>query len=179
MTWREGEELREMVGRLRREKEAVRRNLEEAVKGKDKQAEEILEISNENKALSKWRLENMRGKRQLLEVKAGSETRITALQDALQKKESHLDTAKGEVLKLLEQLKAQEERAKGTQRERHGRRGGQRGSRASRSGKGKKVTLVGTGRCRESSWPPMVLQRSYRGWPARTETQGKKGCCRA
>ena len=62
MTWREGEELREMVGRLRREMEAVRRNLEEAVKGKDKQTEELLDISNENKALRKWGLNNMRGK---------------------------------------------------------------------------------------------------------------------
>ena len=61
MTWREGEELREMVGRLRREMEAVRRNLEEAVKGKDKQTEELLDISNENKALRKWGLNNMRG----------------------------------------------------------------------------------------------------------------------
>ena len=34
ITLREGEELREMVGRLKREKEAVRRNLGEAVKGK-------------------------------------------------------------------------------------------------------------------------------------------------
>ena len=47
----EGEELWERVGRLRREKEAIRRNLQEAVKGKDKQAEELLEISKENKAL--------------------------------------------------------------------------------------------------------------------------------
>ena len=109
MTWREGEELGEMVSRLKRENEMVRRNLEEAVKGKDKQADELLEISNENKALSKWGLENMRGKRrltkELLEVKAGSKTRITALKDALQKKESHSDTAKGEVLKLLDQPK--------------------------------------------------------------------------
>ena len=62
MTWREGEELQEMVGRLRRKKEAVRRNLEEAVKGKYKQAEELLEISDESKALSKWGLKNMRGR---------------------------------------------------------------------------------------------------------------------
>ena len=61
MTGWEEEELREMVGRLRREMEAVRRNLEEAVKGKDKQTEELLDISNENKALRKWGLNNMRG----------------------------------------------------------------------------------------------------------------------
>ena len=34
MTGWEGEELREMVGRLRKEKEAIRRALEKAVKGK-------------------------------------------------------------------------------------------------------------------------------------------------
>ena len=34
VTWQEGEELREMVRRLKRYKEAVRRSLEEAVKGK-------------------------------------------------------------------------------------------------------------------------------------------------
>ena len=59
----------------------------------------------------------MRGRRriskELLEVKAESEERIIALQDALQEKESHLDTAKGEVLKIREQLKAQEERRQG------------------------------------------------------------------
>ena len=56
MTGWEGAELWEMVGRLRKEKEAIRRALEEAVKGKDKQAEELIEVSNENKALSKWGL---------------------------------------------------------------------------------------------------------------------------
>ena len=61
MTGWEGEELREMVKRLRGEKEVIRRNLEEAVKGKDKQTEELLDISNENKALRKWGLNNMRG----------------------------------------------------------------------------------------------------------------------
>ena len=70
------EELREMVGRLRREKEADRRNLEEAVEGIEKQAKELLEISNKNKTLSKWGLENMRGKqrlsKELLDVRAGS-----------------------------------------------------------------------------------------------------------
>ena len=38
ITWREGEELREMVGRLKREKEAVRRDLEEAGKGNNRLA---------------------------------------------------------------------------------------------------------------------------------------------
>ena len=42
----EGEELREMVGRLRKEKEAIRRALEKAVRGKDKQDEELIEVSN-------------------------------------------------------------------------------------------------------------------------------------
>ena len=59
----------------------------------------------------------MRGKqrliKELLEVRAENETRITALQDALQQTESRLETAKGEVLELLEQLKAQEERRQG------------------------------------------------------------------
>ena len=59
----------------------------------------------------------MRGKKrltkELLEVRAGNETWVTALQDALQQKESHLETAQGEVLELLEQLKAQEERRQG------------------------------------------------------------------
>ena len=76
MTWREGEELREMVGRLKREKEAVRMSLEEAVKGKSRQAEELLKVSDESKALRKWGLKNMRGKqrpnKELLEVRAGN-----------------------------------------------------------------------------------------------------------
>ena len=52
ITWREGEELREMVGRLKKEKEAVRRNLEEAEKENNRLAEEFLEVSQESKALS-------------------------------------------------------------------------------------------------------------------------------
>ena len=52
-TWREGEELREMVERLKREKEAVRRSLEEAVKVRIRQAEELLEVCDESKILSK------------------------------------------------------------------------------------------------------------------------------
>ena len=75
------------MGRLKREKEEVRMSLEEAVKGKSRQAEELLEVSDKSKALSKWGLKNMRGKqrltKELLEVRAGSEARITALQDAL------------------------------------------------------------------------------------------------
>ena len=59
----------------------------------------------------------MRGKqrliKELIEVRAENETRITALQDALQQTESRLETAKGEVLELLEQLKAQDERRQG------------------------------------------------------------------
>ena len=66
MTWQEGEELREMVERLKREREAVRRSLEEAVERKNRQAEELLEVSDESKALSKWGLKNMRGKQRPL-----------------------------------------------------------------------------------------------------------------
>ena len=61
ITWRDGEELREMVGRLKREKEAVRRDLEEAGKENNRLAEELLEVSQESRALSKWGLENMKG----------------------------------------------------------------------------------------------------------------------
>ena len=92
MTWREVEELWEMVERLKWEKEAVGRSLEEAVGVRNRQAEELLEVSDESKLLRKGRLKNMRGNqlltKELLEVRAGNETRISALQDALQQAES-------------------------------------------------------------------------------------------
>ena len=88
--------------------------------------------------------------KELIEVRAGNKTQITALQDALQKKESHLETAKGEVLELLEQRKAQEERRQGDLKEEAQETGGKRGSRASRPRKGKRARPVGAGSCRES-----------------------------
>ena len=110
-----------MVGRLKREKEAVRRDLEEAGKENNRLTKELLEVSQESRALSKWGLKNMKGKKQItrepIEVRAGNKTRITALQDALQKKESHLEIVKGEVLGLLEQMKTQEERCQGDLKE--------------------------------------------------------------
>ena len=157
-----------MVGRLKREKDAVRRDLEEAGKENNRLAEELLEVSQESRALSKWGLENMRGKKQitkeLIEVRAGNKTQITALQDALLKKESHLGIVKGEVLGLLEQMKAQEERCQGDLKEVARETGGKRGSRASRPRKGKRAMPVGAGSCRESFGPPPVVRRTYRGW---------------
>ena len=117
MTWREVEELWEAVERLKRDKEAVRRSLEEAARVRNRQAEELLKVSDNNKILSKWGLKNMRGKhrlaKELLEVRAGNKTLITALKDELQQTESNLETANGKVLELLEQLKAQEEHRQG------------------------------------------------------------------
>ena len=85
MTWREVEELREAVERLKRDKEAVRRSLEEAGRVRNRQAEELLEVSDDNKILSQWGLKNMRGKHRLtkefLEVRAGNKTLITSLKD--------------------------------------------------------------------------------------------------
>ena len=99
--------------RLKREKEEVRGSLEEAVKGRNRLAKELLEVCAEKKTPSKWGLETLEGRhrlaKELLEVKAGNETLINNLENALRQKESDLKTVKGKVIKLLEQLKTQEE----------------------------------------------------------------------
>ena len=183
MTGWEEEELREMVGRLRKEKEAIRRALEKAIRGKDKQDEELIEVSNENKALSKWGLENMRGRRriskELLEVKAESEERIIALQDALQEKESRLATAKGEVLEIREQLEAQEERRKGNpKREAQATEWEERPQDKPMRDRQEGDTS-GDRELQGVFMVPPGSRRNYRRWPAPTAKQGKKGCCRA
>ena len=121
----------------------------------------------------------MRGKqrltKELLEVRAGNETRITALQDALQQTESCLETTKGEVLELLEQLKAQEERRQGELKKeaREARQGKPARERQDRPASGGRE-LQGVIRV-----PPPVLRKTYRGRPARTAAGGRGGCCRA
>ena len=150
--------------------------------GKNRQAKELLEVSDEIKALSKWGLENMRRKqrltKELLEVRAGNETWITALQDALQRKESHLETAKGEVLKLLKQLKAQEERCQGDlKKEARETRLREKILRQlpARARERKGSATIGSRELQGVFLAPPVLRRTYRGWPARTAARGRGG----
>ena len=96
--------------RLEREKEEVRGSLEEAVRERNRLAKELLEVRAEKKTLSKWGLEALKGRnrlaKELLEVRAGNETLINNLENALRQKESDWKTVNGNVIKLLEQLKA-------------------------------------------------------------------------
>ena len=109
----EGKELRETVERLEREEEEVQGSLEEAMKERNRLAKELVEVRAEKKTLIKWGLKALKGRnrlaKELLEVRAGSETLINDLKNALRQKESDWKTVNGNVIKLLEQLKAQEE----------------------------------------------------------------------
>ena len=94
--------------------------------------------------------------------------RITALQDALQQKESHLETAQGEVLELLEQLKVQEEHRQGDLKKEA------RETRLKERQQGKPArerqdsAAIGGQELQGVFLDPPVLRRTYRGWPAPT-----------
>ena len=124
----------------------------------------------------------MRGRqrisKELLEVKAESEERIIALQDALQEKESRLATAKGEVLEIREQLEAQEERRKGNpKREAQATEWEERPQDKPMRDRQEGDTS-GDRELQGVFMVPPGSRRNYRRWPAPTAKQGKKGCCR-
>ena len=82
-------------------------------------------------------------------------------------KESHLEIVKGEVLGLLEQMKAQEERCQGDLKE-EARETGRKERQQGKPAKERKESDASGGRELQGVFlAPPVLRRTYRGWPAR------------